>query len=143
MFNNAQMIQQMQQSEDAFANTVNELQADRMRLKGKDMLARLVALDSREGAFAQLSGEYQEQAQLFGNQSSQTQIRADGMSIQLNGAEKAKLEGALSSVETLKFRVKKQMASRRIVDLTIPSQPTTTDVTQPEEAIESDRKLQN
>ena len=107
VFNNAQMIQQMQQSEDAFANTVNELQADRMRLKGKDMLARLVALDSREGAFAQLSGEYQEQGRLANNKPSSTQTRAGGMSIQLNGNEKTKLEGALSSVETLKFKVKK------------------------------------
>lgn len=46
MLNNAQMIQQMQMSEDAFANTINELQADRMRLKGKDMLKRLLTLDN-------------------------------------------------------------------------------------------------
>ena len=42
------------------------------------------------------------------------------VSVKLNRVEQAKVEEALESVETLKFKVKKQMATRRIVDLSKP-----------------------
>ena len=50
-YNHSQVLRQMQLSEDVFINTINELQADRMRIKGKDMLARLSNLQREEGAF--------------------------------------------------------------------------------------------
>lgn len=39
----------------------------------------------------------------------------------MNRSEQIKIESALESVETLKSKVKKQMATRRIVDLTAPA----------------------
>ena len=42
----------------------------------------------------------------------------NGVTVKLNRAEQIKVQSALESVETLKFKVKKQMATRRIVDLT-------------------------
>lgn len=42
----------------------------------------------------------------------------NGITVKLNKADQLKVQNALESVETLKFKVKKQMATRRIVDLT-------------------------
>ena len=42
------------------------------------------------------------------------------VSVKLNRQEQNKVEEALESVETLKYKVKKKMATRRIIDLTKP-----------------------
>lgn len=42
------------------------------------------------------------------------------VAIKLNRSEQTKVEEALESVEALKFKVKKQMATRRVVDLSKP-----------------------
>ena len=61
----------------------------------------------------------------------------NGVTVKLNKAEQLKVQSALESVETLKFKVKKQMATRRIVDIR-PTAATTAnkDAQQPEEAKE-------
>jgi len=53
--NNEQIIKQMQVTEDIYTNTINELQQDRMRLKGKEMMTRLNELHKDHGAFDQLT----------------------------------------------------------------------------------------
>ena len=45
----------MQATEDIYTETINHLQADRMRLKGKDMLERLTKLQTKEGAFSAIT----------------------------------------------------------------------------------------
>lgn len=50
-YNTSQVLSQLQANEDVFINTISELQADRMRIKGKDMLARLSTLQREQGAF--------------------------------------------------------------------------------------------
>ena len=83
-----------------------------MRIKGKDMLARLSTLQREQGAFNTLV----------------QQMRSDNktdhgeVAIKLNRQEQTKVEDALESVEALKFKVKKQMATRRVVDLSKPLQ---------------------
>ena len=52
MANSAQLVQQMQATEDIYSETINQLQADRMRLKGKDMYERLTKLSQKDSAFS-------------------------------------------------------------------------------------------
>ena len=42
----------MQATEDIYSETINQLQADRMRLKGKDMYERLTKLSQKDSAFS-------------------------------------------------------------------------------------------
>lgn len=44
----------MQITEDMYMDTIGQLQADRMRLRGKDMLQRLNHLQQKDSAFALL-----------------------------------------------------------------------------------------
>ena len=46
-----------------------------------------------------------------------------GVTVKLSKVDQLKVQDALESVESLKFKVKKQMAARRIVDLTHPQKP--------------------
>jgi hypothetical protein len=48
-------------SEDVYTNTINELQQDRMRMKGKDLLTRLTNLQRDGGAFTQLSEMFKDE----------------------------------------------------------------------------------
>jgi len=48
------MVQQLQQNEDSYMQIIHELQFDRLRLKGKDMSARMAALNSSKTAFGTL-----------------------------------------------------------------------------------------
>ena len=45
----------MQLQEDMYMETIGQLQADRMRLRGKEMLQRLTNLEKKDSAFALLS----------------------------------------------------------------------------------------
>jgi len=47
-------VSDLQQSQDVFINIVNDLQADRARLKGREMRERLQKLDDKGGAFSYL-----------------------------------------------------------------------------------------
>lgn len=109
-YNASQVLNQLQANEDVFISTISELQADRMRIKGKDMLSRLSNLQREQGAFNTLV------------QQMRSDQKADHgeVAIKLNRSEQTKVEEALESVETLKFKVKKQMAARRVVDLSKP-----------------------
>ena len=49
---------------------------------------------------------------------SRKKAEMQGTVIKLNKAEQNKVKSALESVENLKFKVKRKMATRRIVDLT-------------------------
>ena len=60
----------------------------------------------------------------------------NGFAIKLNKAEQIKVQSALESVETLKFKVKRQMATRRIVDIT----PKPAAEPKPEEVMDSSEK---
>ena len=40
-YNTAAMIQQLQNTEDVYMQIIHELQFDRLRLKGKDMMSRI------------------------------------------------------------------------------------------------------
>lgn len=51
----ARMLREMQLTEDIYTDTINQLQADRMRLKGKDMLERLTKLQKKDGAFSMIT----------------------------------------------------------------------------------------
>lgn len=82
-----------------------------MRLRGKDMLERLTKLQEAEGAFSVITKQLREAEK-------KREATNKGVAVKLNKAEQMKLQSALESVETLKFKVKKQMACRRIVDLT-------------------------
>lgn len=99
-----------------------------MRLRGKDMLQRLQNLHNSEGAFAQVT------VQLRDAQKKKEMETTQGFSVKLNKAEQVKVKSALESVETLKFKVKKQMACRRIVDLTKTTPAASSAAPQPEEA---------
>ena len=112
MANSAQMLNQMQVTEDIYTETINQLQADRMRLKGKDMLDRLTKLQNKDGAFSVIT------QQLRDSEKKKEANIVNGVTVKLNKAEQLKVQSALESVETLKFKVKKQMATRRIVDIT-------------------------
>ena len=83
-----------------------------MRLKGKDMLERLTKLQNKDGAFSVIT------QQLRDAEKKREASQVDGVTVKLNKAEQLKVQSALESVETLKFKVKKQMATRRIVDIT-------------------------
>lgn len=52
--NSAAIIQSATASEDMYINIINDLQADRMRMRGKDMTVRLKNLQSDDSAFAKL-----------------------------------------------------------------------------------------
>jgi hypothetical protein len=82
-----------------------------MRLRGKDMFERLTKLQETEGAFSLVTKQLREAEK-------KREAANKGVAVKLNKAEQMKVQSALESVETLKFKVKKQMASRRIVDLT-------------------------
>ena len=83
-----------------------------MRLKGKDMLERLTKLQNKDGAFSAITQQLREA------EKKKEAEQVDGVTVKLNKAEQLKVQSALESVETLKFKVKKQMATRRIVDIT-------------------------
>lgn len=52
--NPTQIIQAATASEDMYVNIIQDLQADRMRMRGKDMTARLRNLQGDDSAFAKL-----------------------------------------------------------------------------------------
>ena len=80
------------------------------------MLARLSKLQREEGAFNMLVHQLRE---------SQKADQGE-VSVKLNRVEQSKVEEALESVESLKSKVKRQMATRRIVDLSKPLEDQTT-----------------
>lgn len=91
-------------TEDVYTNTINELQQDRMRLKGKDLMTRLNRLHKDGGAFDQLTNMFKEDINRNVDEDD------DNMTIKLNRKQQLIMEDAVTSAETLKFRVKKQMA---------------------------------
>ena len=125
------MLEQIQLTEDLYTETINHLQADRMRLKGKDMLARLSKLQKADGAFSVITQRLRDE-----EKRKEAESGVNGFAIKLNKAEQIKVQSALESVETLKFKVKRQMATRRIVDIT----PKPAAEPQPEEAKDSSEK---
>lgn len=125
----ARMINRIQMTEDQYNDTINQLQADRMRLKGKEMLERLNKLQNKDGAFCRIT------QQLRDTEKKKEAEQVNGVTVKLNKAEQLKVQSALESVETLKFKVKKQMATRRIVDIR-PKTTVNKDAQQPEEVKE-------
>ena len=81
------------------------------------MLDRLTKLQKTDGAFAVISKQMLTENAAKENQK-QTSTYQVSVPVKLNKSEQIKVKSALESVETLKFKVKKQMATRRIVDLT-------------------------
>ena len=67
-------------TEDVYMETINALQADRMRLRGKDMLQRLAKLQKQDNAFALIAQQMRDQAKA-------REAEASGVSIKLNKAE--------------------------------------------------------
>ena len=80
--------------------TIGQLQADRMRLRGKDMMNRLNNLQQKDNAFSALT-------QQMRDTEARKKAEAQGTTIKLNKAEQLKVKSALESVETLKFKVKR------------------------------------
>ena len=81
MANSAQLLQTMQITEDIYTDTINQLQADRMRLKGKDMLERLSKLQKKEGAFSTIT------RQMRDAQKRKEAETVAGVTVKLNKAE--------------------------------------------------------
>ena len=71
----------MQITEDIYTDTINQLQADRMRLKGKDMLERLSKLQKKEGAFSTIT------RQMRDAQKRKEAETVAGVTVKLNKAE--------------------------------------------------------
>ena len=91
-----------------FINIINDLQADRMRLRGKDMMVRLNNLQNEDSAFAQLIKQ----------NNNAVKLNSKTPTVKLNHEEQAKIEAALQSVDSLKKDFKTKMASAKIIDLT-------------------------
>ena len=81
MANSAQMLNQMQMTEDIYTETINHLQADRMRLKGKDMLERLTKLQKKDGAFSVITQQLKEA------EMKKEAEQVNGVTVKLNKAE--------------------------------------------------------
>lgn len=94
-------------NEDMYVSIIQDLQADRMRMKGKDMTTRLRNLQNDNSAFAKLIKQNQEKENAKPSQSN----------VKLNAEEQGKIEAAINSVESLKSQFKRKMANARIVDL--------------------------
>lgn len=60
--NATQIIQSATASEDMYINIINDLQADRMRMRGKEMTTRLLNLQSSDSAFTKLLRQNNETA---------------------------------------------------------------------------------
>lgn len=60
--NATQIIQSATASEDMYINIINDLQADRMRMRGKEMTTRLLNLQSSDSAFTKLLRQSNETA---------------------------------------------------------------------------------
>lgn len=75
----------MQVTEDIYTETINQLQADRMRLKGKDMLDRLTKLQNKDGAFSVIT------QQLRDSEKKKEANIVNGVTVKLNKAEQLKV----------------------------------------------------
>ena len=93
-------MSQLQYNEDVYMSIIHELQYDRMRLKGKDMLERIQKLNNSNTAFGTLMKQISKQE------------------IKLNAAEEEIVTKAIKEVGGLKTALKRQMAKARVVDLT-------------------------
>lgn len=79
---------------------IHELQFDRLRLKGKDMLERIQKLNNSSSAFGTLMKQFNKQE------------------IKLNSNEEAVVTKAIKDVEGLRLALKRQIVKARVVDLT-------------------------
>ena len=71
----------MQVTEDIYSETINQLQADRMRLRGKDMRARLANLQKKDNAFAIIT------EQLRDSEKKAQAETVNGVTVKLNKAD--------------------------------------------------------
>lgn len=85
---------------------IHELQYDRLRLKGKDMTARLQSLNSAQSAFGTLM----------------RQVGTDTQEVKLNAEEEKVVNRAIEGVKKLQPVLRRQMARVRVVDITAKKQ---------------------
>lgn len=100
---NSEILKNFQNSEENFVNIIYELQTDRMKMKGRQIMERLQKLQREEGAFNTLIKRNRQKNEL---------------QLKLNAEEQTKLEDTLQNVSLLKSKVKKQMARARVIDFT-------------------------
>lgn len=105
MQNTTKMMEQLQNNEDVYMSIIQELQYDRMRLKGKDMTQRIAKLQQEGSCFSTLMKSF-----------NQVEVR-------LNQDESNLVTGAIKEVTKLRHGMKKQMAKARVVDLSKKEEP--------------------
>jgi hypothetical protein len=104
------------------------LQADRAKLKGKEMRERLQKLNDKEGSFGHLLKKIKKTSPQetdstatdsdSGREDHTTEAhKNNSVKVNLTEEERAKVEHALTSIDTLKTNAKRQMARAKIVDL--------------------------
>jgi hypothetical protein len=89
--------------EESFQGVINDLQKDRMALRGKEMLNRLKKLDNGNGPMTQFIAKQRDRFDVLKKYSRDEQVV---------------LEGAVENIEGLKTKVKREMAMVKVIDIT-------------------------
>ena len=90
-----EMQKQLLLTEESFTNVILELQNDRMRMRGQNMLERLNKLQKSDGAL---------------NEYIKSQREKKEIAMKLSKDEHHLLKSTLTNVDSLKSKVKREMA---------------------------------
>ena len=118
--NSADLQKHLNLIEESFQGVINDLQKDRMALRGKEMLNRLKKLDNGNGPMTQFIAKQRDRFDVLKKYSRDEQVV---------------LEGAVENIEGLKTKVKREMAMVKVIDIT--KEPTSSQEQAQEEFIDS------